>query len=452
MLALAFALVHLRGHLLAGELQHLLWLSNVATLVLAVGCLAARASIVGLALLWLALDALLWTVDVAVAGAAVDTALLTHVGSVAIAVVAARALGPPRAGTWWVATLGAAALVGVARLRTPAADNINFAFAAAPGWDGVAPHAACLAVLLGLAATVFFVTERVARHAPARQALVDHALMPALLAVTFVVTHRLLTAGVPPLIVSGLVVLALAGVVAVLERVRPDRDDYRALDQPFATDLAHFLFNYNLGYVVALAACALVAAGAVRLGVPAPWPIRWPLAAQVALAIALAEGASYWQHRLFHQIGWLWRFHALHHSGERLNMVRAARFHAADIGPGSFLVVIPLVLLQAPPIVVTWTAVLAGSLGLFQHANLRMRSARRLDRLLCTPAVHRLHHSRDRCEADANYGTTVMLFDRLFGTYRAPTAPGPRAVGIEGDDRPPGFLRQALAPFRRPAR
>ena len=75
MLALAFALVHLRGHLLAGELQHLLWLSNVATLVLAVGCLAARASIVGLALLWLALDALLWTVDVAVAGAAVDHAL-----------------------------------------------------------------------------------------------------------------------------------------------------------------------------------------------------------------------------------------------------------------------------------------------------------------------------------------------------------------------------------------
>lgn len=279
---------------------------------------------------------------------------------------------------------------------------------------------------------------------------VDHAVVPGLLTAVVVATYLLVAARVQAPLVSVAVIGGAALVAALLERARPERADYVPLDQPLATEVAHYLFNYNLGYGLALAVVALVGLGLDRLAVPVAWPTAAPLPVQVGLAVLLSEGVSYWQHRLCHRWAWLWPFHALHHSGARLNLVRAARFHFVDIGLGSLLFLVPLVALRAPDAVVTWTVVLTGALGVVQHANIRVRSPRVLDRLLCTPAVHRLHHSADLGESDANFGTTIMLFDHLLGTYRPPHGPGPAAVGITDDARPPGFWRQATAPFRRP--
>ena len=77
-----------------------------------------------------------------------------------------------------------------------------------------------------------------------------------------------------------------------------------------------------------------------------------------------------------------------------------------------------------------------------------MITPRWLDEWICTPAVHRYHHSIDAVEGNRNFATTVMIFDRLFGTYVAPVAPGPDAVGIANDPVPAGFWRQLLGPFR----
>jgi len=282
--------------------------------------------------------------------------------------------------------------------------------------------------------------------------LIDHLVVPGLLVCGGIATHLLVVAGLAPWLISALVVGAVAVVAAVVERARPERAEHRPLDQPLWIEAAHFLFNYHLGYALAFGVCALIALGVAAGGLASPWPARWPLALQVLLAVTLAEGCSYWQHRLFHRVRWLWPFHALHHSGSRLNVVRTGRFHFVDIGPGALLLFLPLVLLQAPAVVVTWTATLAGILGVLQHANMRVRTPRWLDGLMCTPAVHRFHHSARERESNANFGTTVMLFDRLFGSYRPPHAPGPDAVGIVDDATPAGFLPQTIAPFRRARR
>ena len=164
------------------------------------------------------------------------------------------------------------------------------------------------------------------------------------------------------------------------------------------------------------------------------WPSNWSLAAQVVLAIFLAEGVSYWQHRLLHRVPWLWRFHALHHSGERLNLIRAGRFHLVDGATGTFMTFLPLVALGAPETMVTWVA---------------SRAPAALQWLVCTPAIHRHHHSRVHRESDRNFGTLTTFFDIVFGTFeRAPWDSGPIAVGIEDDPVPRGFLNQVLAPFR----
>jgi sterol desaturase/sphingolipid hydroxylase (fatty acid hydroxylase superfamily) len=274
---------------------------------------------------------------------------------------------------------------------------------------------------------------------------VEVGLVPAILAGGTWATVRLLAMGVSAFAVTGLVVGGLAVLLALLERAFPERRDWVSLDQPLATDAAHYLFNYHLGILLGYGASFAVGA-ALRL--PPVWPTSWPLLAQLGLGVFVSEGVSYWQHRAAHRWPWLWRFHALHHRGARLNLVRAGRFHFVDVGTATFLTFVPLVVLGAGEGVIAALSTLTGLLGVVLHANVRVRTPAWLDGIVCTPAVHRLHHGIAFDEGDANFGTTVVVFDRMFGTYRAPLGPTPAATGIAEDRTSTGFLAQVLAPFR----
>ncbi len=61
-----------------------------------------------------------------------------------------------------------------------------------------------------------------------------------------------------------------------------------------------------------------------------------------------------------------------------------------------------------------------------------------LDRFMNTPNIHRVHHSKDPALANKNYGSTFMIWDRLFGTYH----PGLDEVdaGVEGRDPGDGIV------------
>jgi sterol desaturase/sphingolipid hydroxylase (fatty acid hydroxylase superfamily) len=258
----------------------------------------------------------------------------------------------------------------------------------------------------------------------------------------------LLARGLPPLAVTPLVVTVLTATVALLERLRPERSDYLKPDQPLWIEAAHFVFNFELGYGAALLLCELVAhATRTRELLPA-WPSHWPMLLQLVVAVLIYEGTSYWQHRLIHHVPALWQFHALHHSGARLNFLRTVRFHALDIGSAAFVAYLPLVLLGTPDRFFTLLGVLLSALGVLQHANIRMRTPIWLDRVVCTPAVHRHHHSGVRRESDTNFGNTVMVFDLLFGTYGRPHCAGPERVGIENHKLPRSFWRQVFVSAR----
>jgi ornithine lipid hydroxylase len=279
--------------------------------------------------------------------------------------------------------------------------------------------------------------------------VIDHAIWPLLVALPTLTAIALFDRRVPGGLVTAVVLGAVAAAAWILERVRPERPGHSRPDLPVWMEAAHFLFSFELGYGAAVAMSS-VAGGAARRLVPLPhWPSEWPLTLQLALAVLLYEGMSYWQHRLLHATS-LWRFHALHHSGARLNMPRAIRFHAVDIGTATFVAYLPLVLLDASERLFTVLGVLLGALGVLQHANVRMRTPSWLDAVVCTPSVHRHHHARRRAVADCNYGNTTMLFDWLFGTYRRPERPeGPEEIGIENDTVPATFLRQITSPFER---
>jgi ornithine lipid hydroxylase len=276
---------------------------------------------------------------------------------------------------------------------------------------------------------------------------IDYATFPLFLATSMLGGWLLLERGVPNLLVTPIVVGALVVVAALLERLRPERA-HLPRELPLWLEAAHFVFNFELGYGLALGASWLLER-ALRMAFASPWPASWPLALQLLLAVTLYEATSYWQHRLFHERARLWSFHFLHHSGARLDMLRAARFHFVDFSTVAFLAYLPLVVLGCPEDVVTLLAILVSALGIMHHGNIRARTPVWLDYLICTPAIHRRHHSRNRAESDANYANTVMCFDLLFGTFARPDPVGPAVLGTDDDPLPAGFWAQLLGPFRR---
>ena len=60
------------------------------------------------------------------------------------------------------------------------------------------------------------------------------------------------------------------------------------------------------------------------------WPTTWPLAGQLVLAVLIADLGFYWIHRISHHWEILWRFHAIHHSSERIYWLNGERRHPVN--------------------------------------------------------------------------------------------------------------------------
>jgi sterol desaturase/sphingolipid hydroxylase (fatty acid hydroxylase superfamily) len=108
-----------------------------------------------------------------------------------------------------------------------------------------------------------------------------------------------------------------------------------------------------------------------------------------------------------------------------------------------------------PPAAVLVFEVLLNATSMFNHGNVRISAAIEpvLRWLLVTPDMHRVHHSIEREETNSNFGFSLSLWDRLFGTYRAQPRAGHQAMTIGIPDfRDPGecaTLAGMLAiPFR----
>ncbi|MDJ0942615.1 MAG: sterol desaturase family protein [Kiloniellales bacterium] len=173
--------------------------------------------------------------------------------------------------------------------------------------------------------------------------------------------------------------------------------------------------------VPSIAAELLLAASwlAVYLGVQAlvPWQIPTTLWSAV-LAVILVDLAYYWEHRLSHEIRLLWALaHSVHHSSPHFNQATAYRISFVDqfISPVFYL---PIVTLGFNPLLVLAAFVLILSYQTWLHTEMIGRLGW-LDRVFNTPSNHRVHHGADAGCLDRNYGAVLMIWDRIFGTYRA---------------------------------
>jgi sterol desaturase/sphingolipid hydroxylase (fatty acid hydroxylase superfamily) len=164
---------------------------------------------------------------------------------------------------------------------------------------------------------------------------------------------------------------------------------------------------------------------------------------QAILVVLLGDFLVYWGHRLQHRVGFLWRFHSIHHSAEHLDWLAAHREHPIDSIFTILLVNIPVFAIGFPIQTLAWFAGFRGLWAIFIHANVRMPIGP-LKMVIGSPELHHWHHDRSR--DSGNYANVAPVMDLLFGTYRCPPAE-PSRLGVD-EPIPRHYLGQLLYPFR----
>jgi sterol desaturase/sphingolipid hydroxylase (fatty acid hydroxylase superfamily) len=238
-----------------------------------------------------------------------------------------------------------------------------------------------------------------------------------------------------------LAIIVLGGtamiVIALLERVAPHVPAWNRSQRDIVPDFLHLVVS-NAVLV------GLTNELVTRVEFLSLWPSTWPFAAQLLLAFVVGEFGIYWAHRWLH--GRLWRFHELHHSAHRMYWLNGFRNHPFDAPFQNLLIMAPLALLGAGPDIIAMIALYQALHTPLQHSNVALRTGW-LSYVLATAELHRKHHAPDEPTTSGNYGTNLILWDMVFGTFRRPPEET-TDVGLFGEPPfPHTYFAQLARPF-----
>jgi sterol desaturase/sphingolipid hydroxylase (fatty acid hydroxylase superfamily) len=175
---------------------------------------------------------------------------------------------------------------------------------------------------------------------------------------------------------------------------------------------------------------------------------------EIILAVLVFDFAIWLQHLVTHKVPVLWRFHRVHHADRDIDVTTAIRFHPVEIAFSMLLKIVLVYLLGPSAIAIILFEIILNGTAMFNHANMRLPLTvdAMLRRVLVTPDMHRVHHSVHRHEHDSNYGFSLSIWDRMFGTYIAQPGDGhdDMKIGLQWQDDSPSGLGWSLSlPFRK---
>jgi len=242
--------------------------------------------------------------------------------------------------------------------------------------------------------------------------------------------------------------LVLGLVFVPLEALFPLRLQ-KVLRQGWQTDLKHFFVSHagvQLLSFAALIPAQVLLAWAIRADFQRAVAAQ-PLALQVVEIVVAVDFATYWIHRAFHQMPWLWNFHAIHHSSLEMDWLAGSRMHPVDVVVTRAAAFLPVFVLGfAAPALYAYLAFVSFH-AVFIHANVRWRFPY-LRWLITTPQYHHWHHTSDEEGIDKNFVSLLPLWDVLFGTAHQPDY-WPRHYGTSKFQPPQTYLGQLAYPWRR---
>lgn len=154
----------------------------------------------------------------------------------------------------------------------------------------------------------------------------------------------------------------------------------------------------------------------------------------------------YWHHRLSHEVRILWAAHINHHSSQRLNFAVALRQSWAEL-LYKYMFWIWLPLLGFEPLMILFIMSLNLIYQFFQHTQL-VGKLGILEWIFNTPSHHRVHHAVNVKYLDRNHAGTLIIWDRLFGTFQEEDKKDKPVYGITNNIETYNPLEIATHEFR----
>ncbi|MEY3200839.1 MAG: hypothetical protein RIR70_389 [Pseudomonadota bacterium] len=242
--------------------------------------------------------------------------------------------------------------------------------------------------------------------------------------------------------------LGSALVFIAIEKLLPLYREQPVFRFGWQTDLTHFFVNHLLvGVVLLLVNYLIHHLFSWAIYAPLQQAIAsLPFVAELMLILLVADLVQYWTHRAYHEIPFLWRFHAVHHSAKVMDWLAGSRQHALELVATRVSILGTLYVLGFSKEVLDAYIIIVGFQAVFNHANVSIPWGP-LKYVFVTPDFHHWHHSSDREALDRNYAAHFAFLDYLFGTAVKSDRRFPEKYGVLGDYMPESFVRQQAFPF-----
>lgn len=234
---------------------------------------------------------------------------------------------------------------------------------------------------------------------------------------------------------------AIVLIVLLLEFVHERHAGWRMNRQEFFTDLFYVVLSATvIAWLSKTLAEDPLLAAKDALGISTQWMVHVPWLVQVMMVVVILEFGQYWMHRLMHNSTPFWLTHAPHHHLTQLNAAKGAVGNPIEL----FLISLSVLALFD----FETTALFAGLntlnvIATFAHANVKSDPPVWYSFFFTTIRHHSLHHSTDYEATRCNFGNSLILLDRIFGTYRE----GEGVLVGQDDRRRLSIWEQTVFPF-----
>jgi sterol desaturase/sphingolipid hydroxylase (fatty acid hydroxylase superfamily) len=233
----------------------------------------------------------------------------------------------------------------------------------------------------------------------------------------------------------------------VFPQVRPEQPPLR---DGWQLDLGYFGINH-LAIGIFLVTSAHFAHDAFGWAVNAKvqgFVLAMPAVVRFVLVILAADAVEYASHRAYHEVPWLWRIHAIHHSPQTMDWLSGSRLHFLEPLITRALVLVPIFLLGFPQDTIFAYVIFISVQSVVIHSNIKMNVGW-LRYAIVTTQFHHWHHASDAEAIDKNYTAHTPLFDLVFGTWHLPKDRWPVNYGTV-KPVPGGMIGQFLHPITGP--
>ncbi|MDP2742620.1 MAG: lysoplasmalogenase family protein [Hydrogenophaga sp.] len=157
--------------------------------------------------------------------------------------------------------------------------------------------------------------------------------------------------------------------------------------------------------------------------VVAIWPDHpfWTTWVGWLVALVFYDFCYYWLHRAGHESAIFWAAHVVHHQSQDYNLSTALRQTSSGALLG-WVFYLPMAIAGVPPLVFGVVALIDLLYQFWVHTE-QVKKLGWFDRWFCSPSNHRVHHAVNDHYLDRNYGGILIVWDRLFGSFKEEDEP-----------------------------